>query len=156
MNKFNIDMGKFVTDEVTGFSGVINGRCIWATGNTQYSIKPPIDDKGVMPGSMWIDEDYLKVVEDKGVDCPYGQPIFQFGMGDKVASTKTPFKGFVTGQCQWLNGCIEYYTVSEKLSERTGNLINEWFPETEIKLLKSQAIKQEQRATGGPDRASPR
>lgn len=55
---FKIPMEATVKDSITGFMGVVTGRCDYITGCRQYCVTPKaIKNK---PGdSHWIDEDRL-------------------------------------------------------------------------------------------------
>lgn len=48
-----------VKDQITGFSGVVTGRCEYITGCTQLLVQPPVKDNGDFVESRWVDEDRL-------------------------------------------------------------------------------------------------
>jgi hypothetical protein len=60
---FKFELGEVVKDVVTGFSGVITGRCEYLTGCRQYSITSRTLQSGDTK-SGWFDEDRL--VRTKG------------------------------------------------------------------------------------------
>lgn len=149
---FNYDLGAHVTDQVSGFEGIINGRILWDNGCIQYSIKAKVKENGDIGECRFIDGDHLQQDNERSITSYYGDPTFEFSNGEKVTSIKTPFKGHISGCMQSLNGCIQYSVTSLNLEK--GKVITEWLDETEIKSLKS-AIKQKTRNTGGPDSRSP-
>jgi len=57
---FAIEMGAEVTDQVTGFKGVVTGRAEYLTGCRQYGVQPKMK-KGEksLPRQQWFDEDRL-------------------------------------------------------------------------------------------------
>lgn len=148
---FKFKMGIYVTDIATNFEGIINGRVVWDDGCIQYSVKPPVRDGGDMLDGRWVDGDYFCIDKNKGVTSKYGDPNFKFSNGDKVKSIIVPFEGTITGQFQYLNGCLEYRVTSKSLHE--GHPIHEVFPETELKST-GRPVKRETRITGGPDKKS--
>jgi hypothetical protein len=63
MTKKNIiELGVQVEDKVTGFSGIIIGRCEYLFGCTQYGICPRVGADGKRGDNEWIDEGRIKVV----------------------------------------------------------------------------------------------
>jgi len=149
---FEFNLGTFVTDKSTGFCGVIIGRVRWNSGAIQYSVQPPVKEgETSMPDSIWIDGDYFEVDEERGVASAWGAPDFLFDLGTKVKSIHTPLVGYVTGQCQCLNGCLRYTVTSNTLHE--GNKVVSWFDETSIESL-NKSISQEERTSGGPSSSS--
>lgn len=58
---FTIENGTTVKDRVTGFSGVVTGRCDYLTGCRQYLVQPAIDKDEKFVESRWFDEDRLLV-----------------------------------------------------------------------------------------------
>jgi len=155
---FKIKLGKYVVDAASGFEGVVEGRCLWNTGNIQYSVQPKIkEDK--KPDSMWIDGDHLVIHEDptnpnaiaehKGVVSKYGHPNFLLDNGDEVKSTIFDFKGMVVGKIQWLNGCLEYSIAQKKLT-KDHMIVYKTLAEEELELVKAKKVVTKQRNTGGP------
>jgi len=150
---FEFELGMYVEDKVTGFSGIINGRAIYDTGCIQYSVKPKVKQDGVMSEAFFIDGDYLVVDPERSVESRHGDPSFTFELGVHVCSTKTPFKGYISAQNQCLNGCIQYLIVSDKLGE-DGCPVNVWHDETELVVTTVASVVQERRTTGAMDRPS--
>ena len=60
-----IELGATAKDKITGFSGVVTGRCSYITGCDQLLIQPPIKD-GAWVESRWIDDNRLEA--DESVD----------------------------------------------------------------------------------------
>lgn len=56
-----IELGMTVTDKITGFSGVVTGRCEYISGCHQVLIQPRVKDTGEFVDSRWMDEDRLTV-----------------------------------------------------------------------------------------------
>jgi hypothetical protein len=54
-----ISLGQTVTDQITGFSGVVTGRCEYITGCHQVLVQPRVNEKGDYVEARWIDEDRL-------------------------------------------------------------------------------------------------
>lgn len=150
---FDLELGTYVKDKVTGFEGIINGRVLWDTGNVQYSVKSRVKDDGSVGSGLWIDPDYFQITKEKSMESNHGQPNFIFSNGEKVQSLKTGYKGHINGCIQWLNGCLEYNVTSEKLEK--GKVVLEWFNENELKTL-SKTLDLEKRPTGGPESISDR
>lgn len=151
---FDFELGTFVTDNVTGFAGIINGRVDWDTGNLQYSVKPRVKENGDMSDGRYIDGDNFLVDNERSVACAHGDPDFQFENGQKVRSLKTPFKGTISSRVQSLNGCLHYQVTGDTLEK--GAEVTEFLSETEIELIPdAQPVQRETRRTGGPDSLSP-
>lgn len=75
--------------------------------------------------------------------------MFAYNLGDKVQDKVTGFKGIVTTRSEFINGCIRYGVQSQDLKE--GKTIDpEWFDERQLELVKKEAVKVENKRTGGP------
>lgn len=62
-----VTLGDRVVDRVTGWSGIITGRLEYLNGCRQFLVKPEhLDKDGKMVDGIWLDEQYLMVL-DKGV-----------------------------------------------------------------------------------------
>jgi hypothetical protein len=57
--------GKKAKDKVTGFSGIIIGKCEYLYGCTQYGISPEAKD-GKVNDTHWFDEGRIEII-DNGV-----------------------------------------------------------------------------------------
>ncbi len=74
--EFKFDNGEEVEDLVSGFSGIIDGCCLWINGCRRYSVQPKIKKREVdKPDSIWIDEESLLKISD--------------GVNKKITPTKT-------------------------------------------------------------------
>jgi hypothetical protein len=76
MTKAKIALGAQVKDVITGFVGVVTGRCEWITGCIQYVVAPQKLNKETsapVPGE-WFDEQRLKVLKTKTVGLQVGSP----------------------------------------------------------------------------------
>lgn len=56
-----IELGKNAKAKITGFEGVIIGRCQYLTGCDQYGIAPAAKD-GEVKISQWFDEGRIEIV----------------------------------------------------------------------------------------------
>jgi hypothetical protein len=63
---FKFELGLKVKDIITGFSGVITGRCEYLTGCRQYSISSNKLHSGDIK-QVWFDEDRLNPVKGKSM-----------------------------------------------------------------------------------------
>lgn len=64
---FKFEKGVKVKDIITGFNGVITGRCDHITGCNTYGINPQkLDSNGKPIEAQWFDENRLKVI-GKGI-----------------------------------------------------------------------------------------
>jgi len=152
---FNFELGNYVTDQSTGFKGVIDGRAIWNTGNIQYSVRPKVSEEGKLPDSIWIDGDHLVVKAANNINSEYTDPRFKFDNGDQVKALLFDFKGTIVGQVQWLNGCLEYSVLCKKL-DKENLMIFKVIAEQEITLVKAKAVPIQKRETGGPMKSAMR
>lgn len=59
--------GKRAQDRVTGFQGIITGRCEYLYGCTQYCIVPDVDKDGQMKEGHWFDEGRVELIEGRSV-----------------------------------------------------------------------------------------
>jgi len=53
-------LGKKAKDKVTGFEGIVIGRCEYLTGCAQYGLAPPAKD-GEVKSAQWFDEGRIEV-----------------------------------------------------------------------------------------------
>lgn len=56
-----LELGKKGRDKITGFEGIITGRCQYLTGCDQYSLVPPVRD-GKIEGAQWFDEGRIEII----------------------------------------------------------------------------------------------
>jgi hypothetical protein len=63
---FKIELWQTVTDRVSGFRGVVTGRCDYMTGCNRYQVTPKVGADGKWQDSVWFDEHVLDV--DNSVD----------------------------------------------------------------------------------------
>ena len=69
-----IKLGQKVKDKVTGFQGIAITKCIYLNGCIQYSVQPPVNEKGESPKSNWVDEGQLIVVDHGILPEPLPEP----------------------------------------------------------------------------------
>jgi len=60
------NFGKKATDKVTGFKGIITGKCFYMYGCAQYLLVGKVDKEGKNE-SNWYDEGRIKIL-GKGVE----------------------------------------------------------------------------------------
>lgn len=51
-----LKLGQTVSDTITGFKGVITGRCEYISGCHQVLVVPPVDKDGKHVEAQWFDE----------------------------------------------------------------------------------------------------
>lgn len=56
-----VGLGDRADDRITGFQGVVVGRCEYITGCRQVCLQPPAID-GELKGSHWFDESRVEYV----------------------------------------------------------------------------------------------
>lgn len=59
-------LGKKAKDKITGFEGIIIGKCEYLFGCNQYGIAPPAKD-GETKSVCWFDEGRIEII-DEGVE----------------------------------------------------------------------------------------
>jgi hypothetical protein len=57
-------LGQKAKDKITGFEGILTGKCEYLTGCTQYSIQPITKDDGGFIEGRWFDEGRLEITGD--------------------------------------------------------------------------------------------
>lgn len=57
INEFKVDLGTEVTDQITGFKGMVTARVQYITGCNQYLVQPRVKETGDFVESCWFDED---------------------------------------------------------------------------------------------------
>lgn len=58
------NLGKKAKDKITGFEGIIIGKCIYLYGCAQYGINPKVDKEGKKQELGWFDEGRVQIVGD--------------------------------------------------------------------------------------------
>lgn len=61
------NFGKKAKDKVTGFKGIITGRCDYMYGCGQYLLMPVVDKNGKKMDGEWFDEGRIEIT-GKGVN----------------------------------------------------------------------------------------
>lgn len=69
-----VELGVKGRDKVTGFTGVVTGRCEYLTGCNQVLLVPAVDKDGKLPDGHWFDVQRIEVI----------------GHGVKVENDNTP------------------------------------------------------------------
>lgn len=62
-----IEFGQTVKEQITGFKGVITGRCEYITGCAQCLVQPPVRKDGTRIEAVWFDEPRLIVIDKKKI-----------------------------------------------------------------------------------------
>lgn len=57
-----IELGVEAKDKITGFKGIITGRCQYLFGCDQYLITPKVDKTGSKPEGHWMDEGRIEII----------------------------------------------------------------------------------------------
>lgn len=64
---FSIELGTKVEHKVTGFKGITTGRVQYLNGCVQYLVCPKVDKDGKHVDGLWVDQEYLDIIEEKAV-----------------------------------------------------------------------------------------
>jgi len=80
-----IEFGQTVKDKITGFKGIVTGRCEYITGCAQLLVQPPVTKDGSRVEPIWFDEPRLEVIFKNKISIK--QPINKPGC-DIAAPTK--------------------------------------------------------------------
>jgi hypothetical protein len=67
-------LGVTAKDTITGFEGVVLGRCVYITGCNQVLIQPEIDSEGKFVESRWFDEDRVQVSNENPITLKIADP----------------------------------------------------------------------------------
>ena len=78
-----ISLGSRATDRITGFSGVVTGRCEYITGCNQLLIQPRVGTDGGHREPHWFDEQRLQVGTE---------PVLQLDNGSTPGFDRAPPK----------------------------------------------------------------
>jgi hypothetical protein len=72
------NLGKKAKDKITGFEGIIVGKCTYLFGCATYGIAPAVIKEGKVESTVWFDEGRIEVTgkgvskESVSVDKPGG------------------------------------------------------------------------------------
>ena len=112
--KNDIQLGATVTDIVTGFTGIALHSYRHMNGNMQYAVQPKCKEgASELPSSLYIDDHTLQVtVPANGIAKKPAPHAIELGM--EVEDLVTGFRGTVTHELVFLNGCV-HFLVSTKL-----------------------------------------
>ncbi len=59
-----LQLGSKVTDQVTGFTGIVTAICQYLYGTTSYCVEAFVDAAGKISEERWYHPMRLKVIED--------------------------------------------------------------------------------------------
>ncbi len=65
-----VQLGQKIQDSITGFIGVVTGRCEYITGCHQVLVQPPVKDDGDFVESRWFDEDRAQIIDAVPISLP--------------------------------------------------------------------------------------
>lgn len=65
-----IKLGQKVKDVITGFQGVVTGRCEYITGCNQVLVQPRVKDDGSRNAGEWFDEDRVEFIDESILTLP--------------------------------------------------------------------------------------
>ncbi|TAM96257.1 MAG: hypothetical protein EPN45_21200 [Rhizobiaceae bacterium] len=65
-------LGSRVRDKITGFTGIVTGRCEYISGCNQALVAPSAKEDGTLPDSHWVDEQRLDRLDDSLVALDNG------------------------------------------------------------------------------------
>jgi len=60
---FKFELGETAKDEITGFKGIITGRCDYITGCDQYMLQPKSIKSSEVPEPKWLDDNRLVIIK---------------------------------------------------------------------------------------------
>lgn len=72
MKEFEFELGSVLSDNITGFEGVVTGRSQWISGSNTYSLKPQKLKDGMPQSTEWLDEAVLSLKKEKATSI---QPV---------------------------------------------------------------------------------
>ena len=58
------NLGKKGKDRITGFEGIITGKCYYLYGCAQYSLNPKVDKDGNTKEINWFDIGRIEIISD--------------------------------------------------------------------------------------------
>jgi hypothetical protein len=67
-----VQLGDTVKDRITGFQGVVTGRCEYITGCNQVLVVPKIKSDGSFSESVWFDEQRVDILSEPRVTIDNG------------------------------------------------------------------------------------
>jgi hypothetical protein len=56
-----IELGRLGRDKITGFQGILIGKCTYLTGCDQYGLAPPAKD-AKLEATTWFDEARIEII----------------------------------------------------------------------------------------------
>jgi hypothetical protein len=71
-----IQLGQTVKDKLTGFTGLVTGRCEYISGCHQILIQPPVKDKNEFVEPRWLDEERVEALPAEIVSLKIVNPGF--------------------------------------------------------------------------------
>lgn len=65
-----VSLGDRAKDVITGFVGLVTGRCEYLTGCAQFLLQPPVKENGDKPDAHWFDETRIEIMARQAVKLP--------------------------------------------------------------------------------------
>lgn len=150
--KMELRLGNMARDASTGFTGRLIQKSVETNGNVRFSIQPLAKEDGTIPEGWFIDLHMIDFLEDGVADRVPPLQEAEFKAGDKLRDKISGFEGILTTTYWFLNGCIHYEVVSEKLTKEGAtqaiHLPKERVEKVEAPAHKMAAVPQTR--TGGP------
>ncbi len=136
MSKQNELMGKRCRDRITGATGTIIQRIIWAYGCDKYILKTSFNAESIQQHSIICDAECLEILDtviavDESRDEMGNQNRY---FCKKVRDKVSGFKGICTGRMVSLFSGDTYF-IDPKAGKKHKNLRGEWIDEARIEII---------------------
>jgi len=59
----DVNFGDEARDTVTGFTGIVTAKALYATGCNQVLVSPPVKDDGSFVDGQWLDIERIAITE---------------------------------------------------------------------------------------------
>jgi hypothetical protein len=149
----DIEMGDIARDELTGFEGVVIGRCHWLTNCDRLTLQPQSLDKDGQPAKAnSFDITHCQMVK-KGV---IARTVFpgdmkpELMLGDIARDTITGFEGVIIARAEWLSACDRLVLQPNKLKDDGQPKDNHGFDVTSCEIVKKKVPPAPKEDRGGP------
>ncbi len=150
MIKHKIKLGQKVKDKISGFEGIAIVRVTALNGCIQYAVKPMYLDKdGKIPQSESIDQQQLKIIDEKSITTRVRPKKLKFKLGDKVEHIITGFHGTTTVVVEHISGAIEYGVKPMMKPDEKKIPDAVAISQEVLALRKEKPVKVEKKKTGG-------
>lgn len=145
------DMGREVTDVVTGIKGIVTSWHHILGGMEQAGVTG--EANGDKPGDvMSYDIVQLEVVANGRVVPKIEAPAHPFDLGDEVKDTVTGFTGKIVELTTFLNGC-NHVSLQPPMNEKKEFPDRVFLTANRVELVKKEVAPVAKKSRGGPMRA---